>query len=155
MKKHVMVAVHFGSSSQVQAFAFCVVLFLVVHLLATTSVRSDAAPWMVSSRQCRMGPDLERSTATSSDVTEEGKTTFRASAGSLEEDTRRSVTRQGAQSRGSDGSFWTMRLCHESRARGGSEACEGASQCSGQDGSRRSKPSLAKPTLAKIKVLDV
>ena len=35
-------------------------------------MRSDAAPWMFSSRQCRMGPDLERSTPTSSDVVEEG-----------------------------------------------------------------------------------
>ena len=119
-----------------QAFAFCVVVDLVVHLSATTSVRSDAAPWMVSSRQCRTGPDLERSTPTSIDVAEEDKTTFRASAGPLEEDTRRSVTRQGAQSRGSDGCFGTRRLCHESRARGGSEACEGVSQSSGQDGSR-------------------
>ena len=33
------------------------------------------------------------------------------------------------------GGFGTRRLCHESRARG-SEACEGARHCSGQDGSR-------------------
>ena len=54
----------FIGSRRFQAFAFCVFLFLVVHLSATTSVRSDAAPWVVSSRQCRMGPDLERSTPT-------------------------------------------------------------------------------------------
>ena len=60
---------------------------------------------------------FERSTPTSSDVAEE--TTFWASAGSLEEDTRRSIT-----------------VKVRSRARGRSEACEGANQCSGQDGSR-------------------
>ena len=78
----------------------------------TTASSEQREAWMVSRRECRMGPDLERSTPTSN-VAEEGKTTFRASARSLEEDTRRSVTRQGAQSRGSDGGFGTRRLCHE------------------------------------------
>ena len=107
----------FIGSRRFQAFAFCVFLYLVVHLSATTKVRSDAAPWVVSSRQCRVGPDLERSTPTSSDVAEN---TYRASAGSLGEDTRRSVTRQGAQFRGR-WRHWDQKIVPRTGGEGGGE----------------------------------